>query len=205
MINIYLEEIEEIVDLIRKYSDEVFLRVGDYEFDGLDELIQNIDRDTKIDRMEIFSRYPYLNVDMDKDSMHVYANEDVDDYFILKMKSIVEKSRNRTRFFISGKITVIIFIFGLFLLLLGVPAYKFIGLPEWEYLNVAVNVTYLSCFLVVGAISFFDQKLRKVNISIDHKYKEIGFLEKNKESIMVAVCSAFISGVLLLLIQKYFL
>ncbi|MBP3125892.1 hypothetical protein [Thalassospira sp. ER-Se-21-Dark] len=203
-VKLYLDEIEEIYDLMKSMSGNVTIQADGFEFDDFDEFSQELSRKIVMNKVDISSSDPYMSVTFDKDSVHVYSGRS-EDYFHLKMKEIMGSSKPIIRNEIWKFSSVSIFFLGLFLMVFSDVLSEQL-FDEHSFESGESRLAFIGFVLmpVSGILLMIRDGLRKVTIIGERRDERTSIVRRNRDNIFVGVISAFVGGGLLLVFQKVF-
>jgi hypothetical protein len=70
---LYLDDLEEIVSILRKSTEEITIICGEYEYESLDELVKHLNAD-KCQGLEISTNSPYVHIEINRQAIDKNGN-----------------------------------------------------------------------------------------------------------------------------------
>ena len=186
-VKLYLDDLTEIVEILKGACEEVCIQIEDVQLDDLDE-ISSLRKEVIFD-ISVRGYEPYVSVEMKPHTIHLYIQEDTPESrgLLEKVKTVLLRCRRFTLFLDNAP-----YIFGT---LLGFSIGIFVILKErpmvFGILNLALFMAVVLSFKFV-----FNEKLKHyTTVVLKYKIETPGFFKRNKDRILLALISASIGAI----------
>jgi len=192
-IELYKEDLEEIVSVFESSNTNYKLVVNGYELDDVNEL-QELDKKSRsvfsIRNINSIDFYPHLKIELTKKSLFIYQNPASDvnlSGLAFQVKSIVEGKTNKFLRFISSPLFPIIYL---------VPTF-FLPLFETSYLQkILISCLSYSMFGLQYLWIYSYHSKNNCILFLTNKWEKENFFSKNKDTIIISIGSAVIGAIL---------
>ncbi|MBU4266986.1 MAG: hypothetical protein L6243_07610 [Candidatus Altiarchaeales archaeon] len=195
-VKLYPNDIKEIVEILKNEGcRDIELQTEDYEL-KLNEL-EDIDK-TFINFLRIVGRQPYIMVEVGRNT-HIFSTEDttvtcgivkkIEDVLIKNKRSFLNLVYNRWSSIVlvlSGNLLMLTSMLG------GITIYN-------ENVSVSIGVILTLIGISIMFLSFF---WRPNIIILKSRREDIGFLEKNRDAIILSVLSAVFGGIVMYILTR---
>ena len=186
-VKLYLDDLEEIIEILKGACDEIEIQCGDMMLDSLDELL--ILKKEVLHDLKICGRKPYISADMSPRGIWLFISEDTAESRGLfeKVKTILLRCRRPFTWFLHNS-----FLTGIAwpLTLLGaVYGFK----VQSKFMIALFGILFvLSIFWAI--YGFQDWSRRYTVVIPKHRIESPGFAKRNRDKILLAVISALIGA-----------
>lgn len=191
---IYRDDLEEIYNLLHRYSDSVVFTVDEYELDSADELGQL--KKKQAEKVEFSISKPYIAIKIKDNGASIYAgdNEDINANAITNKFVTALKKRKRPILFEFMEDNYLKINMVLWLLLAFCLIFHDFYYPYPLYLAAFL----FGIFLIASGIVLFPiiTKKDKTIVSLSYKKDSPSFFQRNRDAIVVEI----IIGIIILVL-----
>lgn len=195
-VKIYREDIEEIFAILKDESDEFSLKADGYIFESLDELFTY--KKDQINSLEMQIRNPYTSIHFSPNQIWLYADDNSSLQIGLyeQIKQIVTKRKNWPFILVTSP-----YLIGLWGGLGLQPIIFYNKTDDFSYYLAASAIIYLTTILWWRYNSKIKYKQHSQVILSYKKDKNISFIKRNKDNLIIATLGIIGSGILSYLIK----
>ena len=196
-VRLFLEDLEEIEEVYKKYCKELKIETEDFEFDSVEEL-KNIGKD-KLNSLSFNSHDPYISVNFSPSNARIYSSEpDPKSVGIVAiLKNILDKRLTPLRHLISKWVLIILNI----LLFISVMAFLILkDLNENMNIIAIIPLSFFIFWILWMMWGWrFDIKKHSV-IYLKNRSSKKNFFSRKKDDIILAIISSIFGCLLTLLV-----
>jgi len=192
-VKLYLDDVEEIVKILKEISNEIEIKTEEYAFSDVSELTKTYAED--FTNLEIGSRNPYINIAFRRYRLSVYASEQT--LAILgAIQKIKDLLRKRKRSWILRRYYLVILIDTTLTLILarGVTSWFSVAPLPIDLLNGIVVVLNFS-------LIWKSYKIPHSLIIPQRRLERISFWKRNRDQILVGIICAILGGLFVSLLN----
>lgn len=196
---LYLDDLEEIVSILRKSTEEITIICGEYEYESLDELVKHLNAD-KCQGLEISTNSPYVHIEINRQAIDknvLYVGSDNREGKIIYyeicevlLKKIRLLSHVFNKYFLWFVFTTLCILAPLAGLIKKHPVFSQAGL--------AIPITLLMLILV----SFYFVFGPATKIYLKRRSERSNFFVRKKDDLLLLVVGATIGAVITVVVQK---
>jgi hypothetical protein len=196
---LYLDDLEEIVSILRKSTEEITIICGEYEYESLDELVKHLNAD-KCQGLEISTKSPYVHIEINRQAIDknvLYVGSDNREGKIIYyeicevlLKKIRLLSHVFNKYFLWFVFTTLCILAPLAGLIKKHPVFSQAGL--------AIPITLLMLILV----SFYFVFGPATKIYLKRRSERSNFFVRKKDDLLLLVVGATIGAVITVVVQK---
>jgi len=195
-VNLYRDDFEQIINILSEISDQVEISDDDYEYESLDELINQ--KGLKPKKVFISSYSPHVVIDLEPHSIFLYrSNSDKGALYAYdRIKEVLRKRRSILSRVINPAVGIFFFSIFIFLIIfIPIDFVKSWFPNRWSRLSLIIllfGIPILSFFFKHGAFSsFFLIRFHERN----------NFFTRQKDDLIKIVIGAIIGVLLTLLVS----
>lgn len=189
--NYFIEDIEDIYEILTSVSTKVSIETDQYEFESLQELKEY---SGQIKKIVLIAKDPYISVDIGE-WVKIYTNKET-----LLARGAVDKigttAQERKKKF-STKSKNPSYLFTIILALLSSAVVVSLGLIK----NVSLGIGLFIFDVILLLWTYYASMLRKSTIRLVHKHEAQNFLKANSDKIIIAIISAIAGGIVKIFID----
>jgi len=188
-VKLFLNDVEEIVSILREVSATVDIRTDEYSMESVEEL-KKLDVDC-IHELTIQCREPYVSLELDRYRIWLYIAEDtpVSRGLFEKVKEVLVRRRRRLARILRNP--------SLIWVPLGLLIYPIvIGLRLSNWSLLALGLFLLISICIWGRWAWVARFERYSTIVLRRQSEHKSFWERNKDQLLLSVISAIIGGVI---------
>lgn len=196
---LFLDDIEEIIQQIKSVTSDIGISDKSYEFDSIEELIQN--SGSKIKELKLRGRYG-ISVNIAKHSIYLFVSGYDEKYigvFYILREFLKSKVGWLRRFLRPMR-----WLFIVWFSLIGVPIISTIikHKPELKVIDQIYTIIFglMLLFYVISLLLTW----KGSTIYLERRHKVSKFWERNRDTIIVGIITAIIGGIVVGIIT-YFL
>lgn len=195
-VELYLDDIKELVEIFYEISSEVRIEANSYEFEGVQEL-KKLNKET-IDNLTISIHDPYVHLGIDNSSqVWLYIDKDVPmqrGIFEKLKKKLQEKTRKKNRYILSPFLPMTIAYASFFYLI------TYIKKPIDYLFIITVLALISSSYWTYSSINKLSHTMSIIHL--ENKIDSPNFWKRNKDQIVVAIVSSTIGAIAGFLLSK---
>lgn len=187
-VNLYRDDLEEIVEKLTETCKQVIIEDNEYKYDSLDDLYKKRGPNPK--QLSINSREPYVifNVRIKPRWTSLGTSGEGDNlvpYFYIK-QLLESKKRGGLEFLLTGPQSMLFYLLLIGLIL--IPRSIRSVVPNWAQWTYIASVLVVS--VTLGRLYNFGAFTK---MSLKRKHEELSFWDRNKDDILRQILSNFIS------------
>lgn len=185
-IKLYLDDLEEIEEALKKASDSISFETEEYEFDSIEELKTHY-KTAQLYELEVSTRSPYVSLDLDRKSAFVYAasSEANSAGAFYRLEQIISRRLLKPRWIYSLPLVLVLTSIGTFV------QYHFSN-----RINYYVSLSIAILLMIWGIFACYVALRRHSVIVLIHRNSEEPFFQRNKDNLTLAIISALLGAIL---------
>lgn len=186
-VRVYLDDIQEIIGILRDSCEEVLIQTSNNQLDNVDELVSL--RKDMLHDLKIYGRRPYISIDMEPNQIWLFVSEDTPESRGLfeKVKVVLLKCTRPFTWLLHSS----------FLNGIAWPLTILGAVLSWRMnsnlLTAFFAILFLLCVLWV-VYGYYDRFNRYTVVVPRHRIDSPNFLKRNTDKIVLAIISALIGA-----------